>query len=98
MCTGDSPGKITGTGFHGLLQGIFPTQGSNPGLPHCSRSLYRLSHQGIPESQKCQKGPRAPTFTGVCWGKGLSGNPGICLLGCGRKGPGAPAVGGATPA
>ena len=29
-----------------LLQGIFPTQGSNPGLPHCRRILYQLSHKG----------------------------------------------------
>ena len=43
---GDSPGKNTGTGFHALLQGLFPTQGSNPGLPHCRQILYRLSHQG----------------------------------------------------
>ena len=32
---GDSPGKNTGVGCHALLQAIFPTQGSNPGLPHC---------------------------------------------------------------
>ena len=32
---GDSPGKNTAVGFHALLQGIFPTQGSNPGLLHC---------------------------------------------------------------
>ena len=38
---GDSPGKNTGVGCHALLQGIFPTQGSNPGLPHCRRILYR---------------------------------------------------------
>ena len=31
-----------------LLQGTFPTQGSNPGLPHCRRILYQLSHQGSP--------------------------------------------------
>ena len=31
---------------HFLLQGIFLTQGSNPGLPHCRQTLYRLSHQG----------------------------------------------------
>ena len=43
---GDSPGKNTGTGFHALFQGLFPTQGSNPGLPHCRQILYRLSHQG----------------------------------------------------
>ena len=44
----DSPGKNTGVGYHGLLQGIFPTQGWNPGLLHCRRILYRLSHQGSP--------------------------------------------------
>ena len=31
-----------------LLQGIFPTQGRNLGLPHCRQSLYHLSHQGSP--------------------------------------------------
>ena len=39
----DSPGKNTGVGCHALLQGIFLTQGSNPGLPHCRRILYCLS-------------------------------------------------------
>ena len=42
----DSPGKNTGVGCHALLQGIFPTQGSHPGLPHCRQILYQLSHQG----------------------------------------------------
>ena len=46
---GDSPGKNTGVGCHALLQGIIPTQGSNPGLPHCGWILYRLSHQGNPQ-------------------------------------------------
>ena len=32
-----------------LLQGIFPSQGLNPGLPHCRRILYQLSHKGSPE-------------------------------------------------
>ena len=41
----DSPGKNTGVGCHALLQGIFPTQGSNPGLPHCRQILYRLNLQ-----------------------------------------------------
>ena len=45
---GDSPGKNTGVGCHALLQGIFPTQGSNPGLPHYRRILFQLSHQGSP--------------------------------------------------
>ena len=31
-----------------LLQGIFPSQGPNPGLLHCRQILYRLSHQGSP--------------------------------------------------
>ena len=37
---GDSPGKNTGKGCHALLQGIFPTQGSIPGLPCCRQILY----------------------------------------------------------
>ena len=45
---GDSPGKNTGVGCHNLLQGTFPTQGWNPGLLHCRRILYCLSHQGSP--------------------------------------------------
>ena len=39
------------SGLPFLLQGIFPTQGLNPGLPHCSQILYRLSHQGRPLSR-----------------------------------------------
>ena len=42
---GDSPGKNSGVGCQVLLQGIFPTQGSNLGLPHCRQILYCLSHQ-----------------------------------------------------
>ena len=45
---GDSPGKNTRVGCHALLQGIFPTQGWNPGLPHCRQILDHLSHQGSP--------------------------------------------------
>ena len=44
----NSPGKNTGVGCHFILQGIFPTQGLNPGLLHCRRILYRLSYQGSP--------------------------------------------------
>ena len=40
----DSPGKNTGVGCHFLLQGIFLTQGSNPGLLHWRQMLYPLSH------------------------------------------------------
>ena len=41
------PGQNTGLGSLSLLLGIFPTQGSNPGLPHCRGIFYQLSHQGI---------------------------------------------------
>ena len=44
----DSLGKNTGVGCHALLQGIFPTQGSNAGLLLCRWILYCLSHQGSP--------------------------------------------------
>ena len=42
----DSPGKNTGVGCHALPQGIFLTQGLNPGLPHCRQILYQLIYQG----------------------------------------------------
>ena len=42
---GDSPGNNTGVGCHALLQGIFPTVGSNPGLPCYRWILYQLSYQ-----------------------------------------------------
>ena len=45
---GNSPGKNTGMSCHALLQGNFPIQGSNPGLPHCRQILYYLSPQGSP--------------------------------------------------
>ena len=41
----NSPGQNTGVDSHSLLQGIFPTQGSNPGLPHCRWIPYQLSCQ-----------------------------------------------------
>ena len=50
---GDSPSKNTGVGCHAPLQRIPPTQGSNPGLPHCRQILYPVSHKrstGILES------------------------------------------------
>ena len=42
----DFPGKSTQVGCHFLLQRIFWTQGSNPGLPRCRQTLYHLSHPG----------------------------------------------------
>ena len=51
----NSPGQNTGVGSLCLLQGNFPTQGSNPGLSHCRRILYQLRRKGSPASP--------------CWGK-----------------------------
>ena len=48
----NSPGQNTGVGSLSLFQGIFPTEGSNPGLPHCRWILYHLSHQGSPRILK----------------------------------------------
>ena len=44
----NSLGQNTGVGSHFLLEGIFPTQGSNSGLLHCKQILYHLSYQGSP--------------------------------------------------
>ena len=50
-------GQNTAVGSCSLLQGIFPTQGSNPGIPHCRQILYQLSHQESPtESEALIKG------------------------------------------
>ena len=48
LCPWASPGKNTGVSCHALLQGIFLTQGSNPGLPHGRQFLQQLSHKGSP--------------------------------------------------
>ena len=57
----DPPGKNTEVGCHAVLQGIFPTQGSNPGLPYCRRILLSES-------------PGMPKNTGVCSLSLLQGN------------------------
>ena len=46
----NSPGQNTGVGSRSLLQGIFPAQGSNPGLQHFRWILYQLSHEGSPRT------------------------------------------------
>ena len=48
----NSPGQNTGVGSLSLLQGIFLTQGANPGLPQCRWILYQLSHQGSPTMER----------------------------------------------
>ena len=63
-------------GLISLLQGIFPTQGSNPDLPHCRRILYQLSHQGRPRILEWAAYPFSSGFswprkqTGVSWTAG----------------------------
>ena len=58
LCPLGFSGKITGMGCHALLQGIFPTQGLNPGILHCRWVLYCLSHQGSPnQSQRLDLWP-----------------------------------------
>ena len=52
LCPWDFPDNSPGVACHFLLQGIFPTQGSNSGLPHYRQMLYHLSHQGSPISPK----------------------------------------------
>ena len=52
-----------------ILQGIFPTQGSNPGLPHCGQILYQLSHKGSLKSVR-----EAQYYHFYCTGKQITGS------------------------
>ena len=61
----DSPGKNTGVDCHALLQGIFPTQGLNPGLSHCRQILYSLNHPGSPFSNSVSQ------YLKGCWASWL---------------------------
>ena len=51
-CPWNSLGQHPGISSLSLLQGIFPTEGSNPGLRHCRRIPYQWSHKGSPEEAK----------------------------------------------
>ena len=63
LCPWDFLGNSTGVDCHFLLQGIFPTQGSNLGLLHCRQVLYHLSHQGSPKlTWECLRG----SISGFC--------------------------------
>ena len=53
LCPWNSPGKNTGVGSCSLPQGIFPTQGSNPGPWHCRQILYHLTHHPFTEACSC---------------------------------------------
>ena len=69
----NSPGQNTGVDSLSLLQGIFPTQESNPGLPHCRRILYQLSHQGSP---RILEWVTHPLSSGFSWTRNWT-NPGL---------------------
>ena len=60
-------GQCTGVGSLCLLQGIFPTQGSNPGLPHCRQILYQLGHKGESWTIKKSECWRIDAFELWCW-------------------------------
>ena len=63
----NSPGQNTGVGSCSLPRGIFPTQGSNPGLPHCRWILYQLSQQGgSGATWICAECQPLPTTCGSC--------------------------------
>ena len=69
LCPWDSLVKNTGVGSHSLSQGIFPTQGSNPGLQDCRQIPYHLSHQGSPIVQSSENKYYRKIRCGG-WGKG----------------------------
>ena len=59
-------------GCHSLLQGIFPSQRSNPGLLHCRQILYQLRHQGSPcakDGAKYFMYIKPLTITATIWGR-----------------------------
>ena len=58
LCPWNSPGQNTGVGSHSLLQGIFPTQGSNPGILHCRWILFTIKATGKPK--KIEEGRLSP--------------------------------------
>ena len=68
----NSPGKNTGVGCHCLLQGISPTQGSNPNLLHCKQILYHLNHKGSPGTSHTLETPNWKVWPYPCkytrWG------------------------------
>ena len=61
----NSPGQNTGVGRLSLLQGIIPTQGLNPDLPHCRWILYQLSHKGSPIFQEVKTTSKALIYTPI---------------------------------
>ena len=74
-----------GVGSLSLLQGIFPTQGSNPGLPHCREILYQLSHKGSLIYPRGVDYRALNQFLSWCWSSGAWAHP-TCLSAFGPGG------------
>ena len=72
----NSPAQNTGVGCRAFLQGIFPTQGSNPGLSHYGQTLYQLSHQGSP---RILEWVAYPFSSGSSWPRNQTGVS--CIVG-----------------
>ena len=70
----NSPSQNTGVGSLSLLQGIFPIQGSNPGLLHCRPILYQLSCKGSP---RILEWVNCPFSRGSSWPRNRTGVPHI---------------------
>ena len=70
--SGKKKKKNTGVGCHAPFQGIFPTQGSNPGFPHCRQILYQLSHQG---SWRILEWTAYPFSRGSSWPRNRTRSP-----------------------
>ena len=82
LCPWNSPGKNIGVDCHFLLQGIFPTQGSNPGLPHCRQALYHLSHQESPTMGKMHSNSHFKNeYLGTSFPDGSDGKESTCNAG-----------------
>ena len=81
-------GQNNGVGSLSLLQGIFLTQGLNPGLPHCRRIFYQLSHQGSPRILNPADLPDpgiklgSPALQADSLSTELLGKPHKCILWC----------------
>ena len=74
----NSPGQNTGVGSLLFLQGIFPTQGSNPGLLQCRRILYHLSCKGSP---RILEWVAYPFSSGSSWPRNWTSKPVSCIAG-----------------
>ena len=94
LSMGDSSGKNTGVSCHALLQGIFPTQGSNPGLLHSRQIVYRMSHQRNP---RILEWVAYPFSRASFWPRNRTGSPPLKVNSLPAKLSGKPLLHNATP-